>query len=56
MEINPADAARLAVANDSPVSVTSRRGSIVLRAQVTVKANPGVIFIPLRLPKRPPTC
>ncbi len=46
MEINPADAARLAVANDSPVRVTSRRGSIVLRARVTVKANPGVIFIP----------
>ncbi len=46
MEINPADAARLAIENDSPVRVTSRRGSIVLRARVTVKANPGVIFIP----------
>ena len=46
MEINPADAARLKVENDHPVRVTSRRGSIVLRARVTVKANPGVIFIP----------
>jgi predicted molibdopterin-dependent oxidoreductase YjgC len=28
------------------VRVTSRRGSIVLRVQVTMKANPGVVFIP----------
>ena len=29
-----------------PVRVTSRRGSMVLRARVTPKANPGVVFIP----------
>jgi formate dehydrogenase alpha subunit len=46
MEINAADAARLGVEDRSAVRVTSRRGSIVLRASVTPKANPGVVFIP----------
>jgi len=46
MEFNPADAARLQIADRSPVRVTSRRGSIVLRIQVTTRANPGVVFIP----------
>jgi formate dehydrogenase alpha subunit len=46
MEINPADAAGLDLEDGSPVRVTSRRGSIVLRVRVTVKANPGVVFIP----------
>lgn len=46
LEINPGDAARLGIENYSPVRVTSRRGSIVLRALVTRKANPGVVFIP----------
>ncbi len=46
MEINAADAARLGITDRSPVRVTSRRGSIVLRAKITPKANPGVVFIP----------
>ncbi|MHB8856768.1 MAG: formate dehydrogenase subunit alpha [Bellilinea sp.] len=46
MEINPADAANLGIDDGGPVRVTSRRGSIVLRAKVTPKANPGVVFIP----------
>lgn len=46
MEINPADAARLKVNEGSAVRVTSRRGSIVLRAKVTQKTTPGVVFIP----------
>jgi predicted molibdopterin-dependent oxidoreductase YjgC len=46
MEINPADAARLNIEDGSPVRVTSRRGSIVLRARVTQKTTPGVVFIP----------
>lgn len=46
MEIHPADAARLQVENAAPVRVTSRRGSIVLRARVTQKTTPGVVFIP----------
>ena len=46
MEINPADATRLGLVDGSPARVTSRRGSIVLRAHVTRKANAGVVFIP----------
>jgi predicted molibdopterin-dependent oxidoreductase YjgC len=46
LEINAVDAARLGIENFSAARVTSRRGSIVLRALVTHKANPGVVFIP----------
>jgi formate dehydrogenase alpha subunit len=46
VEINPADAARLGLKFGDPVRVTSRRGTIVLRARVTVKAISGVVFIP----------
>lgn len=46
VEINPADAPRVPCANGSPVRVTSRRGSIVLRAQVTERVAPGVVFVP----------
>ncbi|MFZ6019197.1 MAG: molybdopterin oxidoreductase family protein, partial [Chloroflexota bacterium] len=46
MDIHPADAARLGVRDGSPVRVTSRRGSIVLKAKVTTKTNIGVVFIP----------
>ena len=46
VEINPADAARLAVNEGDPVRVSSRRGAIVLRARVTDKASRGVVFIP----------
>jgi formate dehydrogenase alpha subunit len=46
MELNPEDAGRLGVADQQAVRVTSRRGSVVLRAQVTPKTTPGVVFIP----------
>ena len=46
VEINPADAAMLGIADGMPVRVTSRRGAIVLRAAVTEKTTPGVVFIP----------
>ena len=46
VEINPADAAHLKVQDRQPVRVTSRRGSIVLRAAVTQKTTVGVVFIP----------
>lgn len=46
VEVNPADAARLKIENRQAVRVTSRRGSIVLRALVTQKTTPGVVFIP----------
>ncbi len=46
VDIHPADAARLGIENGNAVRVTSRRGSIVLRAKVTEKTNIGVVFIP----------
>ena len=46
VEINRVDAARTDVKTGDVVRVTSRRGSIVLRANVTEKANLGVVFIP----------
>lgn len=46
LEIHPSDAARLGIADHSPVRVTSRRGSIVLRARATRRVTPGVVFIP----------
>ncbi len=46
VEINPADAARLELVDGQAVRVSSRRGSIVLRARVTQKTTIGVVFIP----------
>jgi formate dehydrogenase alpha subunit len=46
VEINPADAARLGIEFGDAVRVTSRRGTIVLRASVSEKAVSGVVFIP----------
>jgi predicted molibdopterin-dependent oxidoreductase YjgC len=46
VEVNPADAARMQVDDGQAVRVSSRRGSIVLRAKVTDKTTMGVVFIP----------
>jgi formate dehydrogenase alpha subunit len=47
IEINPADAARLTIEDGQAVRVSSRRGSIVLRAWVTQRTTVGVVFIPM---------
>ena len=47
IEINPADAARLNIEDGKAVRVTSRRGTIVLRAWVTQRATVGVVFVPM---------
>jgi predicted molibdopterin-dependent oxidoreductase YjgC len=46
VEINPADAAMVGLEHGMAVRVASRRGAIVLRAAVTEKTSPGVVFIP----------
>ncbi len=46
VDVHPIDAVRLGVENGEAVKVSSRRGDINLRATVTKKANPGVVFIP----------
>ena len=47
VEINPADAARLQIEDGDAVRVSSRRGTIVLRAWVSTRATAGVVFIPM---------
>jgi predicted molibdopterin-dependent oxidoreductase YjgC len=47
IEINPADAARLKLEDEQAVRVSSRRGTIVLRAWVTQRTTVGVVFIPM---------
>src|SRR5947208_17043153 len=47
MEINPADASRLKIEDGQAVRVSSRRGSIVLRAWVTQRTTVSVVFIPM---------
>jgi formate dehydrogenase alpha subunit len=47
VELHEIDAARLAVQTGDLVRVCSRRGQVVLRAQISPKANPGVVFIPM---------
>lgn len=47
VEMHEIDAARLAVKTGDAVRVSSRRGSVVLRVEVSPKARPGVVFIPM---------
>jgi formate dehydrogenase alpha subunit len=47
IEINPADAARLKIEDHQAVRVSSRRGTIVLRAWVTQRTTVGVVFVPM---------
>ena len=46
VEIHPADAARLGIADQQAVRVSSRRGSVVVRAWVSRRATLGVVFLP----------
>jgi predicted molibdopterin-dependent oxidoreductase YjgC len=47
VEIHEVDAARISVKTGDVVRVSSRRGSVVLRVQVSPKTSPGVVFIPM---------
>ena len=44
-EINPVDAAKLGLREDDEIRVTSRRGSIVTKIDITDKVAPGVMFM-----------
>lgn len=46
VEINPLDAGWQEIRTSDAIKVTSRRGEVVLRAIVTEKTIPGVVFIP----------
>lgn len=44
-DIHPADAAQLGIETGDVVEVTSRRGSVVVKAKVTDQVTPGLIFM-----------
>jgi formate dehydrogenase alpha subunit len=46
VQVNPVDATLMGIRDGETVRVSSRRGSIVLRATVTEKTTAGVVFIP----------
>ena len=48
VEINPDDAARLGITNGSMVKVSSRRGSVVMKASINGRGRPprGMVFVP----------
>ena len=46
VEVHPADAALAGIFDGQPVRVSSRRGTVALRATVTEKTHAGVVFIP----------
>lgn len=46
VEINPKDAEKLSVSEGDYVQITSRRGSIKVKAWLTERPGPGVVFVP----------
>jgi len=47
VELHPDTAEQLGIAHDDYVRVESRRGAIVVRAEVTDRVGPGTLFIPM---------
>jgi formate dehydrogenase major subunit len=50
LDLSPEDAARLGVASGDPVTVTSRRGSVVAPARVDRSLRAGTVFMTLHFP------
>jgi nitrate reductase NapA len=48
VEINPKDAKDMGVVNDTKVKISSRRGSVVMKALINGRGNPpeGMVFVP----------
>lgn len=44
-EVNPDDASRLGVTTGDQVKVTSRRGEVITKVQITDRVPPGVIWM-----------
>ncbi|HEX9117853.1 MAG TPA: molybdopterin dinucleotide binding domain-containing protein [Anaerolineae bacterium] len=51
IEINPKDAQRATVANGQLVRLSSRRGEIVAKAQVTPRVGAGLVFATFHFPE-----
>jgi len=46
MELNAVDAKKMGIKNSEEVKVTSKRGGITLKAVISDRPTPGVVFIP----------
>jgi formate dehydrogenase major subunit len=53
LEINPEDANRLGIAHDDPIQVTSRRGTLTTKANVTTRVPTGMTFISFHFSETP---
>ena len=51
MEIHPADAAPLGLADGDMASITSRRGEVKVQVQLTDRIKPGVVFMTFHFPE-----
>jgi formate dehydrogenase alpha subunit len=51
VEINPEDAMKLNIENGEKVKVISRRGEVEIKANVTEKTQPGILFITFHFPE-----
>jgi len=47
IEISPADAERLGIADHEMIRVRSRRGEVEVRARVTARVSEGIVFMPM---------
>jgi len=52
-EVNPEDAARLGIAEKDTIRLTSRRGTITVRATLTDRSQKGTVFIPYHFAEVP---
>lgn len=52
-EINPVDAKELGIQEGNQIRVTSRRGSIVTRVQITERVSPGLLFMTFHYKESP---
>ena len=46
LEVHPADAARLGLTNYQEVNLESKHGKITVKAAISEKAAPGILFVP----------
>ncbi|MEW6026924.1 MAG: molybdopterin dinucleotide binding domain-containing protein, partial [Planctomycetota bacterium] len=53
VEINPADAERIGAARGERIIITSRRGSITIKADITERVPAGTVFIPFHFAEGP---
>jgi predicted molibdopterin-dependent oxidoreductase YjgC len=47
LDLHPDDAATLNIADQDPISISSRRGTITAKAHLTTNLNPGEVFLPM---------